>query len=205
MAADAQAWSVNGTFIDCVANGSVGGACAFGAHVALGGEAGEKIVACGECGENGALRDGFLDGLQIFRAGMQEKVDVRVDEAGQQSGVAEIDELRFVRVRHMRADFHDEFALNQNFAGRDGATGFDVEQVCSVKDNGTRRGSGLGYVRLRMSWRHESCREVEGECCECCDNATSDHVLARDNSTLRVCSGRLQAGGLAYLNDRPPT
>jgi hypothetical protein len=132
--------------------------------------------------------DGFLDGLQIFGAGMQEKVNVRVDEAGQQSGVAEIDERRFVRVRHMRADFHDEFALNQNFAGRDGAAGFDVKQVRRVKNNSARRGRRL-FVRLRVKWRSKSRGKRESKCCKCCDNATCDHVFARDNSTRRRIRG----------------
>ena len=84
----------NQALIDRVADGGVGGAGAFGAHVALGGESCKQIVARGNRGENGALRHGFLHRLQIFGAGMQEKMDVRVDEAGKQSGVAEVDEAR---------------------------------------------------------------------------------------------------------------
>ena len=63
IAADAQARTGDQTLIDRVAYGGVGGACAFGAHVALGGEACKQVVARGERGENRALRNGFLDGL----------------------------------------------------------------------------------------------------------------------------------------------
>ena len=80
--------------IDGVAHGGIGGARAFGAHVALRCESGHQIVASGE--RRGMVRCGTdsCDGLQVFRAWMQEQVHVRVDQAGQQSGVAEIDDLR---------------------------------------------------------------------------------------------------------------
>jgi hypothetical protein len=85
------------------------------------------------------LRNGFLDGLQIFSTGMQEKVDVGVYEAGEQGSVTEIDEFGGVRVIHFCADFYDEAALDQDFAGSGHAAGFDVEQARGVKDDGARR------------------------------------------------------------------
>ena len=139
--------------IDGVAHGGVGGAGAFGAHVALGGEAGHEIVARGESGDDGALRDGFLDGLQIFGAGMQEEVDVRVDEAGQQGGVAEVDDFRAGWACDFGADFGDGVALDQDFAGSDHFAGFDVEQARGVKNDGVRGLRRLGLRRLSLKWR----------------------------------------------------
>src|SRR5690242_1992180 len=65
IAAYSKPWSGNGAAIDGVANGSIGGSGAFGAHVAFGGEAGHQIVSRGESSDDRALRDGLLDGLQI--------------------------------------------------------------------------------------------------------------------------------------------
>ena len=79
IAADAQARAGDEALIDGVAHGGIGGAGALRPHVALGGEAGHQIVPRGERGQDSALRDRFLDRLQIFRAGMQEQVHVRVD------------------------------------------------------------------------------------------------------------------------------
>ena len=144
VAADAQARAGNQALVDCVADGCVCGAGAFGAHVAFGGESGEQIVASGEGGENRALRNGFLNGLQIFRAGMQEEVDVRVDQAGEKCGVAEIDEFGGVRVIHLGADFYDESALDEDFPGSNGAASFYVEQARGVEDDGARSRGGRG-------------------------------------------------------------
>ena len=88
VAADAQARAGDLAAIDGVANSGVGGACAFGAHVALGGKPSHQIIASGEKRGNGALRYGLFDGLEIFGARMKEEVDVNVNEAWQKSGVA---------------------------------------------------------------------------------------------------------------------
>ncbi len=142
VAADAQARAGDEAVVDGVADGGVGGAGAFGAHVALGGEAGHEVVARGERGDDGALRDGFLDGLQIFGAGVEEEVDVGVDQAGEQGGVAEVDDFGVRRARDFRADFVDAVALDEDFAGSGDAAGFDVEQARGVEDDGVGRRRG---------------------------------------------------------------
>jgi hypothetical protein len=68
-------------------------------------------------GEDGPLRHGFLDGLQIFRAGMQEQVHVRVDQARQQGAVAQIDDFGGWRMGDRRAHLDDAFASDQHLAG----------------------------------------------------------------------------------------
>ncbi len=139
VAADAQARTGDEAAIDGVAHGGVGCARAFGAHVALGGEAGHQVVTRGQRGDDGALRDGFLHGLQILGAGMQEQMDVRVDQAGEQRGVAEIDDLRAGGMVDGGADGGDAVALDQDLAGRDDCSGFDIEQTRGVQDARVRR------------------------------------------------------------------
>ena len=54
--------------------------------------------------------------------------------------------LGLLRVRHLGADFHDEVALDQDFAGRQRAAGFDVEQPRGVQHDGARRRRSLRLV-----------------------------------------------------------
>ena len=79
--------------VDGVANRRVGRARAFRAHVALGGEAGHHVVLGRLLGEDHAPRNRLLHGLQIFRAGMQKQMNVRVDQARHQGRIAEVDDL----------------------------------------------------------------------------------------------------------------
>ena len=138
VAADAQPRAWNQPRVDGVANCRVGRARAFGAHVALGGESGHQVSLGRLLGENRAPRHGFDDGLQILRAGMQEQVHVRVDEAGQKSGIAEIDDLRVRRVVDRNAHGLDALAYDENFAGLEDVAGIDLKQPRRVEDD--RRG-----------------------------------------------------------------
>ena len=70
VSADAQPRPGNEAFVDGVTHGGIGRTRAFGPHVALGGEAGHQVVACGQRRENGALWDRLLDCLHILCAGM---------------------------------------------------------------------------------------------------------------------------------------
>ena len=56
VAGNAQTRAGNEAVVDRVADGGVGGACAFGAHVAFGGEAAHQVVAGREGGDDDALR-----------------------------------------------------------------------------------------------------------------------------------------------------
>ena len=94
VAADAQTRTGDQAGVYGVAHGAVGRAGSLRAHVALSGEAGEKIFASGLRGDDGALWDGLLDGLQIFRTGMKEEMDMRVNETGEERDVAEVDDPR---------------------------------------------------------------------------------------------------------------
>ena len=70
--------------INCVADGDVGAAGPLGTHVALGGEAGQQVGFGGGGGEEGALGYGLEDGLEGLVAGVEEEVDVGVDETRHQ-------------------------------------------------------------------------------------------------------------------------
>ena len=54
----------------------------LGAHVPFRGVPCHEVVARREQGQNGPLRHGFFDGLQVFIAGVQEQMHMHVDEAG---------------------------------------------------------------------------------------------------------------------------
>jgi hypothetical protein len=111
---------------------------------------------------------------------------VGVDEAGEQSSVTEIDEFGGVRVIHFCADFYDEAALDQDFAGGGGAAGFDVEQARGVKDDGARR--GLGLVCLRSNCGSYGKRTAQESCCKCGERASAEHVFRADSNTRRAFS-----------------
>jgi hypothetical protein len=147
VAADAQARTGNFAAIDGVADGGVCGASAFSAHIAFGGETGQEIGTGGEGGCNGALRDGFHDRLQIFGAGMEEEVDVRVNQAREESGVAEIYDFCASWPHDFCTDFFYGVALDEDFAGGGDAAGFYVEEAGGVEDDGVRGCRGL---RLRL-------------------------------------------------------
>ena len=98
VAADAQPRAGNAAFVNGIANGGIGRARAFGAHVALRGEAGHQVVARGQRSRDGALRHRFLHGLQIFRAGMQKQMDVGIDQPGKQRAIAQVDDFRAGRM-----------------------------------------------------------------------------------------------------------
>jgi hypothetical protein len=77
---------------------------------------------------------------------MQEKMYMRIDQAGKQSGVTEIYKLGLLWVHHLGANFHDEVALDQDFAGRHGAARFDVEQPRGVQHDGMRSSRSLRLI-----------------------------------------------------------
>ena len=96
------------------------------------------------------MRHGFLDGLQIFGAGVEEKVDVSVDEAGEKRGVAEVDDFGVGRAGNFGADFFDEVAFDENFAGSGDVAGFDVEEACGVDLGPVDTGGGGGEAAMRQ-------------------------------------------------------
>jgi len=142
VAADAKTRTGDESGVDGVTDGGVGGFCAFGAHVALGGESGEEIIAGGDFGEDGALGDGLLDGLEIFGSGMEEEMDVGVDESGHEGAVAEIDDGGSGGMGDAGAGLGNAVSADENFAGSDEGAVVDIEQMGGVEDCYLRLGLG---------------------------------------------------------------
>jgi hypothetical protein len=63
---------------------------------------------------------------------VEEEVDVGVDETREKSGVTEVDDFGVGGARDFGADFFDEIAFDENFAGSGDAAGFDVEEAGGV-------------------------------------------------------------------------
>jgi len=82
--------------------------------------------------------------LKIFRTGVKEEVDVRVDKAGEKSGIAEINDFGAGGAGDFRADFGYGAAIDQDFAGGGDVSGFDVEQARGVKDDCVRAWRRMG-------------------------------------------------------------
>jgi hypothetical protein len=133
VAAYAQPWAGNQPSVDGIANRGVRRACAFGPHIALCSESGHKIGLCGLFGENRPPGNGFLNGLQIFRAGVQEKMHVYVDKAWEQRGIAEVDHLCVLRMIDRGAHRDDSLAFDENLAGLEEVSSINLEQAGCVE------------------------------------------------------------------------
>ncbi len=83
----------------------------------------------------------LLHGLQILSAGVQKEMHVSVDEAGEQCGVAEINDAGSLRMLDGCADGKDALALDENLAGLEQGSGIDLKQAGGVEHDG--RGAGL--------------------------------------------------------------
>ena len=81
IAADAQPRARDQTGIDRISHSCVGRSGAFRSHVAFGSESSHQVSLGRQRRQDGALRNRLLDRLQIFRAGVQEQVNMRVDQA----------------------------------------------------------------------------------------------------------------------------
>src|ERR1035437_495742 len=111
-----------------------------GPHVAHGGEAGHQGAAHDIDGIERALRNVLLEGVQFLYAvvalvGVSE-VGVRVDQAGEQGGVAEIDGFGAGGKRRLGADGGDLTVGDHYKAGRDHVIDLAVEHVGGFEDVG---------------------------------------------------------------------
>ena len=92
-----------------------------------------RSALAGRGGDERALGDGLFDGLEGFVAGVEEEMHVRVDEAGHERGVAEVDDLRAGGMRDVRSGLGDAVARNQDFARREDFAGGDIEDARGVQ------------------------------------------------------------------------
>jgi hypothetical protein len=74
--------------------------------------------------------------LQVFSAGVQEEMDVSVDEAGEERGVAEVDDARALRVLDGCADSKDALTLDENLSGLEQGSVVDLQKASGVEHDG---------------------------------------------------------------------
>lgn len=79
---------------------------------------------------------------------------MRVDQAGQKRGVAEIDNFHSRRMSHRRAGFDDSVVFYQKFSGGDDLSCFDVEQTRGMQN-------GLVFGGWRSGMRSAGGREKD--------------------------------------------
>ena len=135
IAGDAQARTRNQSLIDRVPHRGVRGPGTLRAHVPFGGEAGHQVISRRHDGYDRPMRYGLLHRLKIFGAGMQKQVHVRVNQSGQQRGVAQVDDLSVRRMRDGRSHRGNAFTLNQNLARGNHAPGIDLKQARRVQNH----------------------------------------------------------------------
>ena len=73
-------------------------------------------------------------------AGVKEEVDVRVDEAGEEGAIAEVDDFGVGRAFEVRAYVGDAVVLDEDFARGEISTGVDLQEAGGVQEDGV----GLG-------------------------------------------------------------
>ena len=66
--------------------------------------------------------------MQVFRPGMQEEVNVRVNQPRHERTIAQIDNLGARLMFHLRTNFDDAITFDQNFAWLQESAVFNVEQ-----------------------------------------------------------------------------
>lgn len=136
IAADAHPRAGDEAAIDGIADGDIGAARAFGAHVALRSEAGKEVGFGSRCGAQNPLRDGFLNSLVGLVSGMEEEVCMGIDETRHEGGLAEVEDLGVGRVGDMGPGLDDAFTLDEDLARRNQAGIADVEKVGGVENDG---------------------------------------------------------------------
>jgi hypothetical protein len=78
-----------------------------------------QVGARRERSHDRALRNRLLHGLKIFCSGMQEEVDVSINQAGKERSIAQIDHFGICRMLNRGSDFYDALTLKEYFAGLD--------------------------------------------------------------------------------------
>ncbi len=89
---------------------------------------------------------------------MQEEVDVRVNQSGQQRTIAQVYDLSASRMFHCRADFDDPVALDQDFTCLQDTPIFDVEQTRRMQHECV-----FGSRGLCLNWAVQHNRDNQNE------------------------------------------
>lgn len=73
-------------------------------------------------------------------------MDMGVDQAGHESGVAELDDFSALRMFHGGTDFGDAIVLDEDLTRGDEFASFNFEEASGVKDD-SQLGHGLSRLR----------------------------------------------------------
>jgi hypothetical protein len=146
VAADAKAWSWNQTLIDGIADRGIGRPCSFRAHVAFGRKAGHEIVSSGQGCKDSSLRNRLLNGLQVFRSGVKEQMNMDIDQTGQKRPVPQVNDLGSLRMSYGRAYLGDSFAFYEDFRRGEHFASLNVEKPRRAQHCGMGRRC---WLRLR--------------------------------------------------------
>jgi hypothetical protein len=77
-------------------------------------------------------------------------MNVGIDEPGHKGTVTEVDDFGSRRTTNGASNLHDAVSLDEDFAGLDDLSGFDVKKARGVEDDGMRsRSSRLGECDCR--------------------------------------------------------
>ena len=164
IARDAQPRTRDQPFVDRVAHRAVGGAGTLRAHVAFGGKSRHQVIFGRKHRQDGPLRHGFFDRLQILGARMQKEVHMGIDETRQQRAVAQVDELRACWMRNRGSDGGNAFPFDQNLARRNHAAGIDFEQARGVQNDRMAGARLLGGLRVRRQCECRASASVATQC-----------------------------------------
>jgi hypothetical protein len=77
---------------------------------------------------------------------MEKEVDVDVDEAGHEGGVAEVDDFSSGRMFDGGARGSDAIAFDEDLAWGDDLAGFDIEEAGGVEDDGRSGDDGRRFL-----------------------------------------------------------
>jgi hypothetical protein len=84
-------------------------------------------------GEYGAPGNGLLDRLQVLSAGVQEKMNMGIDQSWEQCGVAEVDDSGAQRMIHRYSRRANAVTLDKDLAGLEKCAGVNLEKAGSVE------------------------------------------------------------------------
>jgi len=150
---------------------------------------------------------------------MEEEVHMRVDEAGEQRGVAEIDDLSALGMVDGSGDGADAVAFNEDLARLQERAGVDLEQAGGVEDDGRVRrllgggcecqSCGAEGERCRLEGREKARTEIRHDsriCRSCAALSTVDlrgHFLKRFRLSfgLNHSGWRVKAGSLEQFSE----
>ena len=128
-------------------------------------------------------------------------MDVRVNHAGQQRGVAQVEHARAGRMRDGGSHGADAIAFNQDFAGLKDFAGVDFEQARGVEDNCPWWGLRSGLLRRLLCGGGDGGEGAKRKAEREFQQGSHVHRLCRKLARLSrvACRRGTRIGGVAAL------